>query len=660
MRKQLGSCLVVLSQEPGDAGNVIRKVIEEVDFDIEEIELKLDASIRPKGLLEPPPADTSMSNGTDAAVPPEDLDAVMKRLSLLGSPVSCLSHASGPLFEQLCELLLSVASEKTKLLAFDSAPLLGRAEATSRPFYLSFYMRVWMGHFPTLARAAALGMAKGRLGLDDCAAVDFQAVFPYCIAALADPARKVRRAAADLLSVLGSWSKTAEGRSSSKPRWGAEQLYEKNDDVAWLSPEARDSLLHTIVLPSLEESVLHEDHLSELLQNALNSPSGAGSSAHLSHSSRLSIMSFLASHAIHTPLLALKTRLLRPLNQVRGVSNTSRTQLLLPILQWWASLDASEAQRLTSGESLDEATMDSSCVDTVIPNDKDGLDCFFRILKEQTCQSRAPLLRCVFARIRKMWPSLKSEWRSLIAREMLLHAQNQFTPSGAEFVVSEEAAELLRNVSLSTEILADFLESLRETTRMATDPQSSKRRRTSSSENDRGLDVAVTPELRSTLSKMTFVLQLVEGSGAAEHLELLPSLFTALSDILALKSLTGSELAYLQNIVLGSLLAMVPAYRNSTTPQDRRIHGIWRHPRNLHTEVIQPCRPERGSPAGGCARPDCAGSHSPLRDTHLHAYGRPCTPTKRRLFCLRRQADNQGGRPAADRDVPEEEAECCC
>src|SRR3569833_105290 len=300
-------------------------------------------------------------------------------------------------------------------------------------------------------------------------------------------------------------------------------------------------------------------------------------------------MAFLASHAVFTPLLTLKMRLLKPLNQVRGVSSTSRTQLLLPLLQWWTKLSAEQARDLSSREALEDEVLDLACVEIVVPNDKEGLGCFLEAFTGPAKTERPSLIRSMFARMRKLWPSMKRETKFEIAQTMLELSQGQVALVAEGDVVSEEATEFLRSVDLSTDILLRFLGSLQDTAKMTTDSPPSKRRRTSSSEHHRGASTTAVPQLRSVLSRITFVLQLVEGSTPAKHPELLQYLFITLSDLQILRSLAGSDLGYLQNLVLGSLLAMMPAYRDNKNLKIDTSIG--------HGEILVNCIQKSSSPA---------------------------------------------------------------
>ncbi|EAQ90993.1 hypothetical protein CHGG_02928 [Chaetomium globosum CBS 148.51] len=587
IRKEIGSSLISLSQTGGDVGDVIRSAIEEVDFNIEELELKLGAAIRPKLAIEQSSEEAGAEEGAMAVENTLSLASTFQELAKLQpSTVSCLSQDSSGLFNDLCAVLLSAAAAESDMEKFDSIPALSRPLATSNPFYLSFYMRVWCGPFPTLAKVAALERVKLRLKESDCADKDFQAIIPYCAVALSDPAKKVRRAAADLIAVLGSLVK-----EQTRQVWGAKDLYGKVGAPNALDRDTLKALVSSVLVPSLEESVLHEAHVVAVLVSALESSKGSsgteGGRRHLSHATRLSIFKFICGHVTETPLLAVKIRLLRSLNQIRSISGTSRTDLLLPLLRWWAALGHEEVIELTARESLDEATVDQAVVDVIIANHAAGLETAFELINDPKTALRPHLVQAIFCRVIKMWPSMKSDTKSSTARFMFNITQ---TLSSSEHgPVITEAVELLRKVELTTDIQLDLIDSLQDQVKLATEKPANKRRRVSTTEQSRSVGLQSNPELKAALNKTTFVLELVQESDPANHPELLPSLFTTLSDLHHLSTLIGSELGYLQNLVLSSLLAMMPAYKDNKNLTIDASVG--------HGDILATCIQKSSSPA---------------------------------------------------------------
>ncbi|KAI1335753.1 armadillo-type protein [Xylariaceae sp. FL0016] len=593
VRKSLASAIIRLSQEESDVKGVLLRAIEHTEVDLDDLEMRLDTQIRPRTLPTSTGEDVEMKEDQVSTEPIESFEAALQRINgiKIKSTSSCLRSDCSDMFTDLCSVFLSSLTDAEKVTNFDKVSPLQRDQAPSRPFYLTFLTRIWCGPYPTLARVRALEMAKDRLKRDDCIGVDFQALLPYSIAALNDPSKKVRRAAADVVIVLGKAS--PETKDTPQTRWGG-NLYDNSQTLEWMVADVAKKLLYSILVPSLEECVLNAGYVVEVIQSALNSSSqtsmdGAGKEkkGHLSHGVRRSVLVFLTSHTVLSPLLILKLRLLSSLNQVKGVSGTSRTQLLLPLLEQWSALFADQARHLCAQENIDELEFDKSCVQVVLPNEKGGLEFMLQILQTKQLLSRHGLLRAIFARFQDIWPSMKSETRHVVANQMLQFSEKDWTDS--RDAVSSEAVDLLRNVDLSTDTLLLFLESLEPTTKMVTEPPPGKRRRTSSSETHRGIGTQPTSEVSSTLKQVTFVLQLVEGSNPENHPELLNALFSTLSELQHFRVLVGSELGYLQNLVLRSLLAMIPAYKGNPNLKIDSTGG--------HGDLLVNCIQKSSSPA---------------------------------------------------------------
>ncbi|KAJ8128946.1 hypothetical protein O1611_g4688 [Lasiodiplodia mahajangana] len=593
IRQNLASTIIRLSQAESDIRHVFTQAINDTQVDLDELEMRLDIQIRPRLLTAQPNADIEMQESAVVQAQAESWEAMVERASLVQTQAagSCFGFRSLDVFGDLCSVYLSGLMEPSNISIFEGIPSLHREQANKGPFYFSFLMRIWCGPYPTLARVGALDMARNRLKQSDCSGVDYQALFPYSIAALNDPSKKVRRAAADLVAVLGNFYTDTTATSH---KWGQETLYDKTEALEWMSLDTCRKFLGTVVLPSLEECVLNADYIVEITNSVLNSSSrsavegpGNDKKNRLSHSTRRSVLAFLALHAVYSPLLTMKLRLGLCLNQVKSISGISRTQLLLPLLKEWASLPTEKANQLCLLEKVEEAAVDQSCLEVLLPNEKDGLEFILDVIQTKDILSRHNFLHAAFLRIRDMWPSMKTDTKHIVAQRMLELTRKDWSDDRS--AASTEAADLLRNVELTTDILLYFLESLEPTAKLADEPPPGKRRRTSSSETHRGLGTQATPEISATLKQVTFVLQLVEGSNPEKHPELLNALFNTLSELQHFRVLVGSELGYLQSLVLRSLLAMVPAYKDSAELTIDSTGG--------HGDLLVNCIQKSSSPA---------------------------------------------------------------
>lgn len=560
VRKELGSALVSLARLKDEVGDAVRAVIDETDLNIEQLELRLDALIRPRLAIEGPMEDTSMASNGEVSRGKEVFDDALERLlAQHSSKSSCLISEAGELFDDLCSLFLLAAAGQEDLEKVNNSPVLGRSKATTTVFFFSFYIRVWSGPHPSLARAMAIELVKDRLKDADVLGVDFQAILPYAVAALSDVSKRVRRAAADLLTVMdASCGKTQAAR---RTRWAQSDLY-SNNNVIWMDYDEVQLLLRRIIIPALEECVFDEHQIYGVLKSALDNSRGTeeddmDKGKHLSRAVKTSILKFFASHVIGTPVLLVKIRLLRALNQVSKVGSTTRTDLLLPVLQWWAgTVTPDEARSLVAREKLDEEVVDRACVDVVVASDGKGLMYLMQLINTAAIAERPSLLSVVFSRLSNLWTSLKKDVQFSTAQKLLELCD--FGSSSLPKEVTVEAAVVLQQADLSSDVLVAFLESAHEGNTRAIEASTSKRRQKNHrKDQDDSVDVIQrSPAISTALDKTTFVLELVQEAKPA--IELLESLFAILADLQQLRIMVGSELGYMQNLALSSLLAIMP------------------------------------------------------------------------------------------------------
>jgi U3 small nucleolar RNA-associated protein 10 len=595
----LASSLVSLTHLPQHVSSAIRGALEDTEVDIDVLELKLNTTLRRIEAPASPSRDVLIEESNIEAITIPNFSTLLQQLpKRTVNESSFLSHDSSHIYPDLCRTFLLAISNPSDLVSFDEIPILRRGSAIKDTLYLSFYMKMWCGPHPVMARASALQMATRRLSSSKIEAVDLQAVLPYAIGVLGDPATKVRRAAAELLIALNRFSAVnAESKKVKQlRRWASEDLYGQGDDarqLKWLSGDIVARFLGDFVIPALEECVLDRKHIESVLQKSLNSPRTTDGlkkqdPTRLPKATRASILGFLSSHVIHTPLFSLKMRLLASLNQVRSVANITRTKVLLPVLQQWASFSPAEVSKHCLEEQLDPVEFDDQALMIVTASDREGLQYLASIISGDVPVSRLAIIEAVFKRLRTIWPSLKGELRINTAQTLIDSAQS--TPNESNEVresVSQGSAQLLQKTPLSTDILLSFLEQLPTAAKLADKPPATKRRRTSHGE------VARTPlqdpkQLTAAVRKVTFALQLIDSSDAGKHPELLKGLFNVLAELQHFKAQVASELAYLQVLVLSNLLAIVNAYKlDSSLKLDRSA---------VRTDLLVDCVQKTASP----------------------------------------------------------------
>ncbi|CZS94034.1 hypothetical protein WAI453_001374 [Rhynchosporium graminicola] len=581
LRSHLASLLVSLTQLSGHVGFVFRGVLGDTEIDIDDLELKLQTTLRS---IEPPPSPTG-----DAVMVEADNSGVIPNLSALlealpkktVSETTFLSHGTSHIYPDLCRAFIASASNNLDLDAFDEVPILRRQSALADTAYLSFYMRTWCGPYPVTARASALKMATRCVSGCDASTVDFQAVLPYAIAALADHATKVRRAASELLIAISKVQRTtpeAKKKSAVKPpRWASHDLYGvgNTEELTWLSADVFARLLSEVIVPGLEECILDRKHVESMFEKSLNSARGLETPkkqdvGRLPQIARIAILTALSSHVIHTPLYAVKLRLLASLNQVRSIAGTTRTKVLLPALQHWVALSSTEALQHCQDEQIDVAELDEQLLATVVANDKEGLQYLASIITGEVASTRPEFLEAVFKRLRSVWSSLKGESR-LTTAQILMDAAHSTSEdlNGLKEAISAGSADLLRTSPLSSDILLSFVNQLPTAAMLSDKPPATKRRRKSHGEVARA-PLQDSKQLSDAIKKVTFVLQLVDSSEAGKHPELLRGLFNVLAELQHFKAQVSSELAYLQGLVLASLLAILKAHKvDSSIKLDR-------------------------------------------------------------------------------------------
>jgi U3 small nucleolar RNA-associated protein 10 len=566
VRKHLAACLAAFTQESEHISDAVMAIIQKEGISIEDLELRLDASVLPRRLRLADGEDSEPGEVAGLVVPTEDVASAVQRLSNSVLPASYFLPGTEDTFRELYDLFRLVAPHRSGLEEFNSMLLLGKAATSSQIRYLTFYARVWSGPYPLLARIAALQMVSSFLASQETTGASCQMLLPYCILAMADEARRVRNAAAQLFVQMHTIVELHGIDQSSRD---LRQIYGPSFEICSLSSEATKELLHELILPTLEESCVDSRHLALLFQRALSRATLASTSRDeidpsllLSQSAKPSILAFLSAHAQYTPLLAVKVRLLSILNEVQNWQGSTRTKLLLPILEWWAGLSSATATSLSAKEALDELVVDRQMVEIVLPVERAGVELLVKIIQDIAYRDRPTLLKACAERLRKVWNLIKEETRQHISKQLLRLALRKASPELERDVASEEAADLLQSVSLSTETLACFLHSVHESIVSAIEAPPSKRRRTIAAEADRGIGLSIAPSVGANLKQMAFVLQLIEGSTPANHPELFQDLFQTLFALQSLGTTTGSELGYLQGLTLTILLGIIPVYQH--------------------------------------------------------------------------------------------------
>lgn len=597
-RAYLASTLVALTQLSGHVGTVIQGALKETDVDMDELEMKLSATIRRIEMPVAEDEDVVMGDDeTKVETRPNFRQLIEQLPQSTINETSFLVHNTSRVYQDLCQAFLVAAINPDDLDVFDGLAVLERANALEKTLYFTFYIRIWCGPYPVMARVSALHMVARYLSEKEDASVDLQGIIPYAISALTDPALKVRRAAAELIfkiAVFYPAGTVTKKASSSRRQWAFDDIYGpggETQETKWLSIDIAGRLLKEVLVPALEECVLDRTHIESVVKQSLNSPRASSESSkksegRLTQIARASILSFLSSHVIHTPIFLIKLRILVVLNHVHSIASTTRTKVLLPALQQWASLTPEAALQQSKDEQFSITDFDKQAAAIVVANDKDGLQFFTQIVNGKIASDRSSLLEAIFSRLRDIWTSLKGDVQ-LQTAQMLMDASQSSEESSHNAKSREEALELLRNAPLSTEILLSFLDQLPTTAKLTDTQPASKRRRTSHGEVAR-TSMQDRKQLAAAIRQVTFVLQLIDSSDPGDHPELLKGLFNILAELQHFKVQVSSELAYLQDLVLNSLLAILKAYK--ADPGKKLDHS------DIRADLLVDCVQKTASP----------------------------------------------------------------
>ena len=459
-------------------------------------------------------------------------------------------------FQVLSEAFEQVISSKQAVRRFLSSETLRQKEAFQQPLFLSFMISLWCGPTSAAGRLVAIRSTKGLINELENEA-DLQNLIPYLLCALADISQPVRRYAAACIAELSKKTDFTNSQTASNV-WGSKDMYgDSSSKISALSPDQVSELLSTVLVPILEECVMDPTFAITSLRDILQ---GAHSSRvhqkySLKSSSRSHVISFLSSHAALTPLLRARGKLFPLFNFVGKSSVNVRADSILPLVRDWCSLADGEIKARCEREKIEATNGDEIHLATLIARESGSIKLISDLISGHINKEREDILDAAFDRLNALWPSIKSESRFTLSQTLL---ELSLKEEGTSFdgLSRTRSLETLRNVKLDTQTLASFLESVPAAFQMPEGPPAKKRRRTSRSEMAR-VELQSPEDVSRLLRRLTLVLELVENSNTSQHLPLFKNLFTIFGELQQLKQQSGSDLIYLQNLVLGSLTPIV-------------------------------------------------------------------------------------------------------
>ncbi|KAJ5087020.1 hypothetical protein NUU61_008327 [Penicillium alfredii] len=484
-------------------------------------------------------------------------------------PFSFLSKLSIPEFDNLVQVFALAVDSQEKLDRFANLKILGKADATKTPQFLSFFARAVSGPYPIGTKVAALDVLSSTL-LSISGDFDPQALLPFLIVALSDPSERIRRDTTGVLVAIASvYNKSNIADDASIKPWAHDAIYgqgKQSSSVSWLSARNAQKVLERALLPGLEEYILDANHIGRVIDAALRGsvlPEATGASE-LKKSLRFSLFTFLCSHIVHMPVFAPKLGLLNLVNRVEKVSGTTRTKELLPLLENWRDLSQVQVDEICANERLSASEAEHNIASIVTSREKNAIDILLSNINRDSNALRSSFVANVFARIKELWAKIPEDYQLSVSEKLLDISLGLSV--GEAFLVTN-CRDVLRSVELSGPVLLHFVQKIPVSLTDAEAIGPAPKRRRTSQNNMVAMTVKDEAELSKLMDKMTFILEVVDSSAPENHPELADGLFQTLAALHHFKSQIQSGMSYLLSLTLGSLLAIVNKSKGSAKPQ---------------------------------------------------------------------------------------------
>ncbi|KZM28628.1 hypothetical protein ST47_g232 [Ascochyta rabiei] len=432
---------------------------------------------------------------------------------------------------------------------FLASPELQQKDVDKSSVYLGFLARAWSTSRSAPARVAALRAAASAIKRAPATA-DFQNILPYLVHALCDSSSLVRRSAAACVAALSNRSV-----SKAPKTWGSDLYGKAPGTISALKPDEVATLLTSVLAPVLEECVMDSKFVVPGLRDVLEGSQAAKSKQTIKAPVRTSVLHFLSSHAAATPLLKVRINVLPLFNFLGKNSAAVRSDAVIPLIKHWCALPAADVATKCTDEQVQVEDADRAHLNALVAKEAKSAQVLGDIISGSLGKERVALVAAAFDHINTLWPSIKSESKLALAQAMLDLSLKESTEPFDQ-LCRERALETLRSVKLDSVALITFLDSVPCALQMPEGPPTKKRRRTSRNEMAR-VDVSSTDELQRLLRRLALVLELIEGSNPGQHPALFRNLFNVFGDLQPLKQQSGSELVYLQSMILGALTPIV-------------------------------------------------------------------------------------------------------
>ncbi|KAF2756797.1 U3 small nucleolar RNA-associated protein 10 [Pseudovirgaria hyperparasitica] len=579
----------MLNQISNTAGpKLIQSILDGESTDVDTLELKLGQVLSiSTGLQDVNMGDVDMTEEDGADTREGQLNILLGMLQNAEPetlPTALIEVVGMPLFKEFARAyVLAVAIRKTPDVIM-SLPCLASYQDKENEFMNALLLHMTSTQYPAVVRGSAwtqitkcLNTMAGR--------ADPQILIPYLLNALADESPTVRRSASEATIAFEKALKLAKKNNGVK-FWGTSIYPDGKAGLEWLLLDDALKVASLVLTPYLEECILDEARIRQLIKLALSGKDKtemkAETTIELKSALRTSLANFLASHATKSPL-RVRINVYDMIHSIGKSAAYARSKYLIPSARSWFSLKEKTARQLATQEHLDLRKVDEQHLTVIHPRDNGAMQLLRSILSGDALKARAETLERAFERVKELWPQMKASARDAMAT-FLLDLSLKSSNESSQINSSGAALEIIRAVPLPVHTLVGLLESIPPCTgheyKIVGQPsedvgspnQVARKRRQEPSGSPEAMkrqklsDSRPLPadQLSINLRRVTIILEIVDNSKQEGHVELLKGLFYVLGELQHYRTVSNSNMVYLQNLNIGSLLSIVNAAKGTS------------------------------------------------------------------------------------------------
>ncbi|KAI5796993.1 armadillo-type protein [Pyronema domesticum] len=565
-RDILASALVKWSEQGSKKiGKTLQLLIEEKKVDIENLELALRAVIARPAIAAPKEVKTIEAAPVKEQVTLEQLLATIPAVGATVSFVEPKKTANTKLFSHLQQTFLHALRQPEGVQTLFAHPVFAGNKDTDA-LTISFLAKIWtLPTNPVMARVAAIKQTSKIIKANSKAKIDYQALIPLVLAALADSAERVRREATNLVNVLlavyeqlddvdTSAAKRRKSKGADLEYWGIDSIYgtgSETDKLKVLDAAEARKFLEVVIARGLQECTLDSAYIGNVIQNVLGTTTKESKEGKLKSSVKTHVLEFLSSHAVNIPSLSIQLKLLTILNNVSN-SSSSRAEFLLPALKAWISNSLAENIEACEEERIDIKEVEEQMASVV--DGQEGISDLINILSSDT--GGEGMVLAAAKRIIAVWGSLEEDAKVRVGKLLLELAIND---TEQQFVGSSEALDVLRNVKLPTAAFQVIMEEARLDLKASLGMRGSgpKRQRTST---DGAAGDEKEDKIAASIRNITIISEIFGAQDPRNHSSVLATLFSILGD---LGSVEFAGITYLQGVLLSCAHDILKGYKTA-------------------------------------------------------------------------------------------------